>query len=237
MVYWCCRPGPHWLPFLVAVGTPLTFVITYVISVLNGHVEAGFPYISDTGTNSPESCIFGQLLNINAVLVGIVVYIRYKQIIAYYRNEAIVQLYILKLNKASLIIGILAGLGLSVVANFQETNVLAVHLIGAFTGFACGCIYAWIHAVISYKMQAFVTHRAVCHLRLFLAIVVTLFFVLTSIFGMLSIRFKPKTGTKWFPDNAELKKIHAGNGECVQKINRTMNSIIDTSKLLPEQFY
>jgi hypothetical protein len=40
----------------------------YSIAVGNDHVEPGFPYISDTGTRSPESCVFGQLLNIGAAL-------------------------------------------------------------------------------------------------------------------------------------------------------------------------
>lgn len=40
----------------------------YSISVLLGHTEPNFPYISDTGTYSPESCIFGQFVNIGAFL-------------------------------------------------------------------------------------------------------------------------------------------------------------------------
>lgn len=40
----------------------------YGIAVANNHVEPVFPYISDAGSLSPESCVFGQLLNIGAVL-------------------------------------------------------------------------------------------------------------------------------------------------------------------------
>jgi hypothetical protein len=43
-------------------------VIRYTIAVLNQHVEPGFPYVSDTGSYSPESCIFGQFLNIAAFI-------------------------------------------------------------------------------------------------------------------------------------------------------------------------
>ena len=39
-----------------------------MISVLNGHVAPGWPYISDTGTTSPESCIFGQFVTFDALL-------------------------------------------------------------------------------------------------------------------------------------------------------------------------
>ena len=34
----------------------------------NGHVYGAFPYISDTGTQSPESCIFAQFLTVDAFL-------------------------------------------------------------------------------------------------------------------------------------------------------------------------
>jgi hypothetical protein len=36
--------------------------------VLLGHVEPDFPYISDAATHSPESCVFGQLMNGGTVL-------------------------------------------------------------------------------------------------------------------------------------------------------------------------
>lgn len=36
--------------------------------MLLGHVEPDFPYISDAATYSPESCVFGQLMNGGTVL-------------------------------------------------------------------------------------------------------------------------------------------------------------------------
>lgn len=41
---------------------------SYIIAVMLGHVEAGFPYISDTATYAPESCIFSQFINMFAML-------------------------------------------------------------------------------------------------------------------------------------------------------------------------
>lgn len=38
------------------------------MAVLEGHVVPTVPYISDAATYSPESCIFGQLINIGSVL-------------------------------------------------------------------------------------------------------------------------------------------------------------------------
>lgn len=40
--------------------------------------------------------------------------------------------------------GLISSFGLSIVANFQETNVFIVHIIGAFMCFGAGTIYFWI---------------------------------------------------------------------------------------------
>ncbi|XP_052697001.1 DNA damage-regulated autophagy modulator protein 2-like [Crassostrea angulata] len=58
----------HLFPLFIVIYVPVSFCITYIIAVANKHVEPGFPYISDTGTLPPESCVFGQLLNIGAVV-------------------------------------------------------------------------------------------------------------------------------------------------------------------------
>lgn len=39
-----------------------------MIAVWLGHVQAGFPYISDAATYAPESCIFAQLINMTSAL-------------------------------------------------------------------------------------------------------------------------------------------------------------------------
>ena len=76
---------------------PLTFFATYAWAVSLGHTDKVWPYISDTGgrvshddsvegniaindhwpgTVPPESCFFGQMLNIGALLVVITFFIR-----------------------------------------------------------------------------------------------------------------------------------------------------------------
>ena len=74
---------------------PATFLTTYGIAVSLGHADSLWPYISDTGTRGdisiicmsltpgtkpPESCIFGQFLNIGAFLLSVLFYIKYKQV-------------------------------------------------------------------------------------------------------------------------------------------------------------
>lgn len=54
----------------MSVFVYMSFVVCfrYIWAVLLEHVEPDFPYISDAATYSPESCVFGQLINIGCVL-------------------------------------------------------------------------------------------------------------------------------------------------------------------------
>lgn len=53
----------------IFVQKDLTFVIySYIASIVQYHVVPDVPYISDSATYSPESCIFGQLINTGCVL-------------------------------------------------------------------------------------------------------------------------------------------------------------------------
>lgn len=67
MDFWFIR-GLAFYPIFVIIWTYLTFSISYIISVARGDVDPGFPYISDTGARKPESCVFGQMLNITAAV-------------------------------------------------------------------------------------------------------------------------------------------------------------------------
>ncbi|XP_077560230.1 DNA damage-regulated autophagy modulator protein 1-like [Haemaphysalis longicornis] len=191
------------LPLSVFVLLPGTFIITYLISVLLGHVEVEFPYISDTGTYAPESCIFSQLLNICAVLMAGTVYVRYKEVEQYYRDHLSQESpQVLRMNTISLWLGWAASVGVSVVANFQETEVLYVHLAGAMVALAGATAYTWVNTVMSFRMHPLVNTRAMAFLRLFLSLVATVAFVSTAITAPMSIhRFHGKDRTKWRPED------------------------------------
>jgi len=66
-LFWFQR-GLALLPVLLVIWTYLTFTISYIFAVSRGDVDPGFPYISDTGARRPESSLFGQMLNISAVI-------------------------------------------------------------------------------------------------------------------------------------------------------------------------
>uniref|UniRef100_T1JKQ3 CWH43-like N-terminal domain-containing protein n=1 Tax=Strigamia maritima TaxID=126957 RepID=T1JKQ3_STRMM len=189
------------LPLALFILFPATFIISYIISVVLGHVEADFPYISDTGTHIPESCIFGQFLNICAVLFAVCVYVRYKQVHTYYRYHLSGD-NIPRLNKIALVLGWIVPIGVSMVANFQETSLFAVHAIGAFLSFGPGTLYLWTNAVLSYLVTPVINTRRMAHIRVVMSIISTSAFLITCIASPLSMaQFHGKDRTKWFPED------------------------------------
>lgn len=171
-----------------------------MIAIVLGHVEVEFPYISDTGTHTPESCIFSQMLNIVSFLVAITIYVRYKHIEQYYRdsNLTIESESILKLNRRGLFAGLASSFGLSIVANFQETNVFRVHMAGAILAFGFGVLYSWIQTMMSFKMIPLVNTKHVACLRLVLSMIMTCTFATSSVCGPMAFRrFHGKDPTAW----------------------------------------
>ncbi|XP_060577473.1 DNA damage-regulated autophagy modulator protein 1-like [Ruditapes philippinarum] len=190
----------HWLPIILAIYLPVSFIITYSIAVGNDHVKPGFPYISDTGTKPPESCVFGQLVNMGAVLGGIIIYIRYKQIL---KQTTVVK----TLNRASFFIGLLSIFGVSLVGNFEQTSVVVVHLIGAFLAFAVGFVYIILQTIISFKstdLERPGNTPFIRKLRIVLCVVDAIFLILLGVAPQVAHSMGPGPGKskfQWSPDD------------------------------------
>lgn len=78
------------------------------------------------------------------------VYIRYCEVCQYYESYSISP-KVIRLNKAGVWLGVFSCLGLSIVANFQETSVKYVHYFGATLCFGVGTIYFWIQVICFLK--------------------------------------------------------------------------------------
>ncbi|XP_045176378.1 DNA damage-regulated autophagy modulator protein 2-like isoform X2 [Mercenaria mercenaria] len=190
----------HWLPIIIALYAPLSFIITYSIAVENKHVEPGFPYISYTGTRPPESCVLGQLLNIGALLAGVIIYTRYRQSRFHFENSENIQnsqnsknrensarKYLLHLNTAAFITGLLTIFGVSLVGNFQSTNIWEVHLLGAFLAFGVGFVYMILQTIISCKSVSFKIPGNSLYIRGFRIALCVADFVLLIICGIAAL--------------------------------------------------
>lgn len=173
------------LPVILGCFALIAFITAYAISVSDSDVNALWPYISDAGARPPQSCIFGQFLNLSALFAFIVMYIHYKHV----REFNVTDMPLIQnLNYWSLWIGAFTCLGLSIVANFQVVNSLPVHMVGALMVFGLGMVYCWIQAIVSHKMRSQAMSSALSSCTRFaLAFLVTVSFIITIAAGNASV--------------------------------------------------
>ncbi|XP_077191212.1 DNA damage-regulated autophagy modulator protein 2 isoform X2 [Paroedura picta] len=145
---WWFQQGLSVLPSALVVWSSASFIFSYVTAVLLRHVDPLVPYISDTGTVPPERCLFGIMLNISALLGIATIYVRYKQVFHLNPEEST----ILKLNKFGLVLGMVSCFGLCIIANFQKSTLIAMHVVGACLTFGVGTFYILVQTILSYKL-------------------------------------------------------------------------------------
>lgn len=106
------------------------------------------------------------------------------------------------MNNKALWIGLGSCLGISIVGNFQETNVRIAHYVGAISCFGCGTIYFWMQAVISYYLQPYLGTMVRAHIRLGLSVLCTILFFVIAVTGLIShILFNGQDPRKWYPSD------------------------------------
>ncbi|XP_070709892.1 DNA damage-regulated autophagy modulator protein 1 [Pempheris klunzingeri] len=176
-MFWFMQ-GLCFLPAFLVIWSSSTFIISYLIAIFRRDVDLIFPYISDTGANPPESCIFGLMTFISACAGIATIYARYKFVEKLSEETRVVQPC---LNKAALWIGMISCLGMCIVATFQETTVMIAHDIGALLFFLSGILYIILQSAISYHAYPFGSSMNVCWTRLGIAIIATLAFFPTVI--------------------------------------------------------
>ncbi|XP_003802956.1 modulator of macroautophagy TMEM150B [Otolemur garnettii] len=136
------------LPAFLALWATSGIWIVFAIAVANRTVNLseGFPYISICGSYPPQSCIFGQLLNLGAAMAAWICILRYHQLrdwgVGKWPNQLI------------LWTGLFSALGTSVVGNFQEKNQKPIHLAGAFLAFILGNLYFWLQLLLLWRKKS-----------------------------------------------------------------------------------
>lgn len=163
-------------------------LVSYAWAVGQGLVEAIFPYISSTGAYPPVSCFFSLMLNLEALLLGTLVYMRHRQVVEYHRLCSEAEEDSQKVahhSRVAAIIGILAAVGLSFVGNFQSVNIPLWHSLGAGAAFGVGSVYMGYQAWLSYQSPPGLTAPWVCHLRV--ACTVTSVTMLVSMITCLAV--------------------------------------------------
>nr|XP_046184913.1 DNA damage-regulated autophagy modulator protein 1-like isoform X2 [Oncorhynchus gorbuscha] len=123
--------GICFLPTFLVIWSSSTFIVSYLIALFEHDVDVIFPYISDTGAEPPESCVFGLMTVITAFAGTATMYARYKFVEKLNEKAGGVPP---ALNQAAFWIGMLSCLGMCFVATFQS--------IISYKAFPYGCSLA-----------------------------------------------------------------------------------------------
>lgn len=192
------------LPVSLVLLAATSFCLSYIIAVIRGDVNAAFPYISDTGAEVPESCIFGQLLNIVAFLAFCTMFVRYKAVQALAGEE---DRWLRRMNRISMFLGCFSAFGCSMVANFQEGTVVEpVHATGAGLTFVGGLLYCLLQTCMSYHMCPDYNGQYICRVRLAVCLVSFMCLVTTVVSAAVALvlwsgyKAEGKDKFKWRPD-------------------------------------
>ncbi|KAM9409707.1 DNA damage-regulated autophagy modulator protein 2b isoform 1-T1 [Pholidichthys leucotaenia] len=160
---WWFQQGLCFLPAFLVIWTVASFDLAYIIAVVLRHVDPFVPYISDTGTEAPERCLFGIMLDVSAFSSIATVYVRYKQVDAL---SAADEIRLRRLNCVGLWLGWVSSFGMCVVGSFQKTTLFAMHLVGAIMTFGFGALYIMVQTLVSFLMQPHVHSRTIYLVRL-----------------------------------------------------------------------
>lgn len=177
-MYWFMQ-GLCALPAFLVVWSSATFIVSYIIAIYNHDVDVIFPYISDTGVNPPESCIFGLMTFISACAGAATIYARYKHVDKL-RKDKRCDVSSCR-NKTALWFGEISCFGMCVVATFQETTVQVVHDCGAMMFFFCGIVYIILQCIISFYEYPLGSSKNVFRVRVSIATLAVLAFFPTVI--------------------------------------------------------
>lgn len=116
-------------------------------------------------------------------------------------HHEVLESMVASLNKKALRVGLISCFGISIVANFQETNVRPIHYIGAFTCFGMGTVYLWMQSIISHRLDPFITMKKALF-RIILASICSVFFVIVAVCGVIShILFEGTDPRHWYPSD------------------------------------
>nr|CAH8825644.1 unnamed protein product [Trichobilharzia regenti] len=200
----------HHLIIALIIAMVCTFSISYLISASDHHISVLFPYISDTGALPPESCVFGQLLNICSFLSILCIY-------GWYLHECVVihsrggpHSHIM-FARVTCFIGCLSALGMSMVANFQEATLLTVHLMGALMVFGLGNVFT---VLVTYSTRKHLEYnQKIFAIRVILCTIIFLAHIGTAVFGALCSSLTIPLPKKWDP-NEKGYAFHALSSTC-----------------------
>ncbi|KFM59753.1 DNA damage-regulated autophagy modulator protein 1, partial [Stegodyphus mimosarum] len=175
----------NYIPMTLGIVFSLGLVTCFVTAVLRGDVSPYLPFISETGGKFPEAGIFSIFLYLSSTIGLSTMFVRFLIVDELNRGS---DKAIDTLNKASIIIGFIALMGMVIVAAYPMTSIGAVHGIGANVLFIGGVIYAALQTWLSFKMSPYYNGRTICYIRLIITILSALSLITILAIGPSAIR-------------------------------------------------
>jgi len=199
-----------YLPIFFAVWQLIGWIITYTVSLNNGHIDPVLPFISHTGVKLPESALFTLIHSVSSVTGALIIYIRFRQVQLFQPACQKHSRSLWKINVISLGLGELASLGLFFVAYFpQDVNhsvVYWIHCSAAMLNFSTGVIYQLLQAVITRLMHPEVINIRYFWIRFAIAAFGICGYAISMTAGIvISVKTKDQKETGWGASNLDWK--------------------------------
>jgi len=131
------------------------------------HIEPFLPFVSDLGVKPPEASLFSVFMNCGSILILTFVLIRHESTKSYIENinSTYNKSMIQRLNRRSLISGLLMVTGFLGVANFRNSEgifIQTTHNISAVLGFGSAVFDIYLQSKIAFELGRKNTARIRC---------------------------------------------------------------------------
>ncbi|XP_069741798.1 transmembrane protein 150A [Narcine bancroftii] len=103
------------------------------------------PFVSTSGMNLPESCLYSAVVNAVSVLFAIVCIFRHAQIVERKVDDAV-------MSKIAMIVGFFGSLGGFIAGNCNPLFLMVLHYFGASLCFVSGCFYCLLQLILTYRL-------------------------------------------------------------------------------------
>ncbi|XP_060526155.1 DNA damage-regulated autophagy modulator protein 2-like [Cylas formicarius] len=175
------------LPTLLGALWFLTLIVCFAWSKSYAHVGPGFPYISDIGAHPPESCLFSLMCNMMTLLVGVIVYIRYR-LVRFVCDRATFEEKptTVKMSKISVVAGFLAVAFLLIYSNFQKIYMPVAQAMGTLGAIICLLVYQWSDSVVSLHVYPAVGSKRMIPVRFGIAFLCSITFILALTYSLMT---------------------------------------------------
>ncbi|CAF3794890.1 unnamed protein product [Rotaria magnacalcarata] len=128
---------------------PIAYFLSFTVAVKLGHSKFEFPFLSRSSTDSPESCIFSQIINFASFVLFITIYIRYRQLSQLIRNNPTCGKKYSQANFIFFICGLTAAFSLSIISNFPHANVFPIRLFATYLTFTASVVALYCEMLLS----------------------------------------------------------------------------------------